>query len=48
MACLLDVNVLLAAICEEHPNYQRAFEWIKGKRLAVCPIFFISVFSVLD
>lgn len=38
MTCLLDVNVLLAAIWDEHPNHQRAFEWIKDKNLAVCPI----------
>ena len=38
MTCLLDVNVLLAAIWDEHPNHQRAFEWIKDKNLAGCPI----------
>jgi predicted nucleic acid-binding protein len=38
MTYLLDVNVLLAAIWDEHPNHQRAFEWIKDKSLAVCPI----------
>ena len=38
MTYLLDVNVLLAAIWDEHPNHQRAFEWIKNKNLAVCPI----------
>ena len=38
MTYLLDVNVLLAAIWDEHPNHQRAFEWIKDKNLAVCPI----------
>ncbi|HEY5040975.1 MAG TPA: TA system VapC family ribonuclease toxin [Verrucomicrobiae bacterium] len=38
MTYLLDVNVLLAAIWNEHPHHQRAFEWIKGKNVAVCPI----------
>jgi predicted nucleic acid-binding protein len=38
MTYLLDVNVLLAAVWDEHPNHQRAFEWIKDKNLAVCPI----------
>jgi toxin-antitoxin system PIN domain toxin len=38
MTYLLDINVLLAAIWDEHPNHQRAFEWIKDKNLAVCPI----------
>jgi toxin-antitoxin system PIN domain toxin len=35
---LLDVNVLLAAIWKEHPHHQRAFEWLKEKKIAVCPI----------
>jgi toxin-antitoxin system PIN domain toxin len=38
MTYLLDVNVLLAAIWDEHPNHQCAFEWLKDKNLAVCPI----------
>jgi toxin-antitoxin system PIN domain toxin len=38
MTCLLDVNVLLAVIWDEHPQHQHAFEWIKGKSVAVCPI----------
>ena len=38
MTYLLDVNVLLAVIWAEHPHHQRAFEWIKGKSVAVCPI----------
>src|ERR1039458_2416880 len=38
MTYLLDVNVLLAAIWNEHPHHQHAFEWIKGKNVAVCPI----------
>jgi predicted nucleic acid-binding protein len=38
MTYLLDVNVLLAAIWDEHPGHQRAFEWLKDKRIAICPI----------
>jgi len=38
MTYLLDVNVVLAAIWNDHPQHQRAFEWIKGKNVAVCPI----------
>jgi toxin-antitoxin system PIN domain toxin len=38
MTYLLDVNVLLAVIWDEHPHHQNAFEWIKGKSVAVCPI----------
>jgi toxin-antitoxin system PIN domain toxin len=35
---LLDVNVLLAAIWQEHPHHQRAFAWLVGRKIAVCPI----------
>lgn len=38
MTHLLDVNVLLAAIWDNHPLHPRAFEGIKGKTLAVCPL----------
>ena len=38
MTHLLDVNVLLAAIWQEHPHHQRAFAWLAGKKIAVCPI----------
>lgn len=38
MTHLLDVNVLLAAIWDNHPLHERAFAGIKGKRLAVCPL----------
>jgi predicted nucleic acid-binding protein len=38
MTCLLDVNVLLAAIWDNHPLHQRAFDGIKGKAIAVCPL----------
>jgi predicted nucleic acid-binding protein len=38
MTHLLDVNVLLAAIWDTHPLHERAFEGIKGRRVAVCPL----------
>ncbi|HEV2318808.1 MAG TPA: TA system VapC family ribonuclease toxin [Verrucomicrobiae bacterium] len=38
MTYLLDVNVLLAAIWHNHPLHERAFEGIKGKDIAVCPL----------
>jgi predicted nucleic acid-binding protein len=38
MTYLLDVNVLLAAIWDDHPLHKRAFEGIRGKSIAVCPL----------
>ena len=38
MTHLLDVNVLLAAIWDEHPLHSRAFGWLEGKKVAVCPL----------
>jgi predicted nucleic acid-binding protein len=38
MIHLLDVNVLLAAIWDNHPLHERAFAGIKGKTIAVCPL----------
>ena len=38
MTHLLDVNVLLAAIWEEHPLHTRAFAWLNGKSIALCPL----------
>ncbi len=38
MTHLLDVNVLLAAIWQEHPQHERAFAWLPGKKIAICPI----------
>ena len=38
MTHLLDINILLAAIWEEHPHHARAFAWLKGKSVAVCPL----------
>ena len=38
MKHLLDVNVLLAAIWEEHPLHTRAFKWLNGRSIALCPL----------
>ena len=38
MIHLLDVNVLLAAIWENHPHHARTFRWLEGKRISVCPL----------
>jgi toxin-antitoxin system PIN domain toxin len=38
MIHLLDVNVLLAAIWENHPHHSRAFSWLEGKQISVCPL----------
>jgi toxin-antitoxin system PIN domain toxin len=38
MIHLLDVNMLLAAIWENHPNHDRAFRWLEGKEISVCPL----------
>ena len=35
---LIDVNVLLAAIWESHPHHDRAFNWLAGKNVTVCPL----------
>ena len=35
---LLDVNVLLAAIWVNHPLHGRAFAWLSGKRVMLCPL----------
>jgi toxin-antitoxin system PIN domain toxin len=35
---LLDVNVLLAAIWENHPQHKRAFDWLDGKQVTLCPL----------
>jgi uncharacterized protein len=35
---LLDVNVLLAAIWSNHPQHARAFAWLAGKNLLLCPL----------
>jgi toxin-antitoxin system PIN domain toxin len=38
MTHLLDVNVLLASIWTVHSHYPAADAWLKGKRVAVCPL----------
>ena|SRR5580765_445297 len=38
MKHLLDVNVLLAAIWENHPQHAKAFAWLAGKNLLLCPL----------
>ena len=38
MTHLLDVNILLAAIWDNHPLHERAFAGIKGKIVAICPL----------
>jgi hypothetical protein len=38
MKHLLDVNVLLAAIWDNHPQHARAFAWLAGKSVLLCPL----------
>lgn len=38
MRYLLDVNVLLAANWQHHPQHAKAFAWLAGKEIALCPI----------
>ena len=38
MKYLLDINVLLAAIWANHPQYHEAEAWLNGKSVVVCPI----------
>jgi predicted nucleic acid-binding protein len=38
MTYLLDVNALLAAIIQNHPNHAVTDAWLRNKRLAVCPL----------
>jgi predicted nucleic acid-binding protein len=35
---LLDVNVLLAAIWANHPQHAKAFAWLSGKIVILCPL----------
>jgi predicted nucleic acid-binding protein len=35
---LLDVNVLLAAIWANHPQHAKAFTWLAGKLVILCPL----------
>jgi predicted nucleic acid-binding protein len=38
MKHLLDVNVLLAAIWNTHPQHNRAFTWLAGKSIVLRPL----------
>ncbi|HEY3913215.1 MAG TPA: TA system VapC family ribonuclease toxin [Verrucomicrobiae bacterium] len=38
MRHLLDVNVLLAAIWDNHPQHSKAFAWLSGKNILLCPL----------
>jgi toxin-antitoxin system PIN domain toxin len=38
MRHLLDVNVLLAAIWDDHPQHSKAFAWLSGKNILLCPL----------
>jgi predicted nucleic acid-binding protein len=38
MTFLLDVNMLIAAIWEEHADHGRVNAWLAGKKTATCPI----------
>jgi len=35
---LLDVNVLLAAMWVNHPQHAKAFAWLSGKSVLLCPL----------
>ena len=38
MTYLLDISILIALLWENHVFHDRAAKWIRGKKLAVCPI----------
>ncbi len=38
MKYLLDVNVLLAGIWENHSHHAEAFAWLEGKNIVLCPL----------
>jgi len=38
MIYLLDVSTLVASLWQNHVFHARAFKWLPGKELAVCPI----------
>jgi uncharacterized protein len=35
---LLDVNLLLASIWNDHPQHAKAFAWLSGRSILICPI----------
>lgn len=38
MTYLLDVNVLIAAIWQEHQDQRTVESWLRGKKTATCPL----------
>jgi|SRR5882724_4139574 len=38
MKYLLDVNMLIQGIWQEHPDHVPAFAWLKEKNLCICPL----------
>ena len=38
MRYLLDVNVLLAAIWQQHPDFAKADAWLAGRQVATCAL----------
>ena len=38
MKHLLDINVLLAAIWQQHPHFAKADAWLVGRQVATCPL----------
>lgn len=38
MIYLLDVNMVIAAIWEDHTHHARADAWLQGKSVALCPL----------
>jgi predicted nucleic acid-binding protein len=38
MKHLLDVNVLLAAIWQQHPDFSKANAWLTGRQVATCAL----------
>jgi predicted nucleic acid-binding protein len=38
MKHLLDVNVLLAAIWQQHPDFAKADAWLAGRQVATCAL----------
>jgi toxin-antitoxin system PIN domain toxin len=38
MKHLLDINVLLAAIWQQHPHFTKADAWLVGRQVATCPL----------
>jgi predicted nucleic acid-binding protein len=37
MKHLLDTNVLLAALISTHPHHAKAFAWLAGRHIVLCP-----------